>query len=206
MVATAILVSMRSSSWSLALFLAAASGLLGCSQEEDDAEALSCEFFEADNCWREALLEAAACVPGSEDRGMFNADLTSCTYADGSTVTFDEPAQVPQGDEVLWDFTVSTPSAEACASFYDDTELGSGSGSIELTTASGTVTESLVGTTLTVTCPEGDRYRGSSFSLLQCDDLFTDLPGRSTAWSDTSLSFSLSGTGEDPLPIFACDK
>jgi hypothetical protein len=54
-------------------------------------------------------------------------------------VTFEEPDQVPQGDDVVWDFSVWTPGGEPCLSFYDD--MDSGSGTVQLTTARGSVTE-----------------------------------------------------------------
>lgn len=176
----------------------------GCADDEDDAEPLTCEVLASNNCWRQAVAEAALCVPASEEQGMFSADLTSCTYADGALVTFEEPAQVPQEDDVVWDFTVSTPDGEPCLSFYDDAD--SGSGTVALTTARGTVTEIVSGTTLTLICPEGDAYRGSGLSLLECEDVFTSLPGYVTSWSDSFLSFGLAGTGDAVQDVFACER
>ncbi|MGK0360139.1 MAG: hypothetical protein ACI9U2_002451 [Bradymonadia bacterium] len=64
---------------------------VGC-DDGSSSEPLDCAWLAGDNCCKRSLREVPACAPGDEIVGVFNADLTTCTYDDGTVINFNIPA------------------------------------------------------------------------------------------------------------------
>ena len=62
-----------------------------CACSEPDAD-LTCQWFHDDNCWKTAVEEITACVPGASAQGLLSEDRTSCAYPDGTTMDLDLPS------------------------------------------------------------------------------------------------------------------
>jgi hypothetical protein len=184
---------------SIALLLTACGG--GSKETDEPKEVtLTCAVIESDWCWSTAVEEAALCLD-DEQTGVWTSDRTSCDYADGSRVDFDTavPTDVFDNDTWLWSFTVYDGSGAECARFVE-TDTG-----LTLTTASGTVSESISGfAAITMTCPGGEElYNNNAFDLFECEG--GSLPGYGYS-GDADISWSLLG---DPRPdeygqVFTC--
>jgi hypothetical protein len=192
------------------LLVALLGGLaLGCGDSDDDEEtvdSLDCAWLEGNNCWKTTLAGATACVPAVGDTGVLTADGSTCTYASGHVVTFDEPLILPvPNDGYYFRFTL-TQNGQECLRFVE-TER-----SMTVTVGGESVEQTTNGLRVGVTCPDGSSVsNGDAFSLLECrEDLLEALalvPGYSWASSDTSLSFGLIGyTNEQGLPVFSCSQ
>jgi hypothetical protein len=179
----------------LALFLAIVAS--GCGDDNDEGapgEAVSCEWFAGDNCWRKAANEFAACA--SDSQGAFDASATTCTTTDGGQVSFPAPVPVDVDVDYSWDFTVEN-SGMACGHFQS---LSNDNGYL-LTTPSGEVRAEATAAGEVITCPDGAQYSIPIASAFEC--LF-DLPGISWGALETSLFVSL--MGGDDTSIFDCTR
>jgi hypothetical protein len=126
--------------------------LFFCACTEPDAP-LTCQWFHDDNCWKTAVEEMTACVPGASAWGLLSEDRTSCAYPDGTVVDMDLPSdgnggtlifQVAAGGDVCLagQWTLEAPRSE-----------------ITLTTASGTFAYREDDAAAALTCHDGKTYR-----------------------------------------------
>jgi hypothetical protein len=174
------------------LVIIGAFSVVGC----DDATEVGCDFFENDNCWKQGVAEANACIDTSTDTGTLSGDRLTCTYPGGETITFDDPVPMDINDDYLWRFEITT-NGSSCATFreFDD-------GGVSLTTARGEFVEEIAGFEVRMTCPSGDTFKIDAFDALDCG--FGVLPGFSWSTGGTGASFSLIGTDMNET-LFSCD-
>jgi hypothetical protein len=182
-------------------------GFAGCGGGSGPAT-LTCAWLAGDNCWKQTVASAAACLPATSDTGTFSADNSTCTYASGQVITFTPPLPTPIDGSGDFDVTI-TNGGQQCL-HYKDNPTG-----FTLTVMGQTVTEggSGGGFGLQITCPDGTSVSNpNALSLLDCGAdagaTFGGLPGKATGWTDTSLSFSLigaSGTAAS-AQVFSCSK
>lgn len=172
--------------------------LVACGGEDS----LDCEYLASEeNCWKTTATAAISCLPPAGEIGVLAADNASCTYASGHVIVFDEPLVLPLPNDFPWDFSVSQ-GGELCLEF---SEPGDG---FVLSVGGNTVTETVSGQRLSLTCPDGTTFENSNaLELLSCpNSSFGDLPGNTTSSGDNSVSFALLNTGADTLPIFDCAR
>lgn len=181
---------------SMALFLAAC-GDDGGSGET--FETLDCAWLEReDNCWRQALVEAAACTPDSFPGGTFSEDRRSCSYESGHTVELGAPAPI-ESDFYDWDVTVRDAAGEPCVEVVD---RSSSDGFLAVTTVSGTVEMKGSPTRVQLTCPDGSRFAGEPMELLE--GCFQHAPGSGASFFDGGVSYLLAGA-DTMVALFTCD-
>jgi hypothetical protein len=173
--------------------------LAACSSSGSSAVTLDCAYLaSADNCWKQSVAAAATCVPSASAVGTLSADKKTCTYADGTVVTFD-PAFDPTAKS--GSFTI-TSGGKQCLHFQGQEGAG-----LTLTTSLGTFQEAVTGVGgVTLTCPDGSAHAGDGFSLLSCPSdggSFGGLPGTQTN-SSTSPTFSLLNGPTGTLLLFSC--
>ena len=175
-----------------ALFTACGPELLG--------EEIGCDWFSGDNCWKASLEAAAGCFHADDDKGVLAADGRSCTFPDGTEISFHETVDLAHLDTMRWDFSI-TSNGQFCLSFREpDAETR------ELETVLGTYREEVINSGLQYTCPSGQRYKVlRANNLLSCDDWKSILPGVQVLWSETGLSFSFKGGPQGTTSVFACD-
>jgi len=181
----------------------------GCSSGDDDdttpieGAPLDCAWLASDNCWKTTVAAAASCLPPVEEHGTFSADGGSCTYASGTTVTFDTEVKLPLPDDAseTWDFSLGQ-GANECLHYSSDA-----SGANTLTVQGMTYSEDVIGVGLQVLCPDGTKYAAqNAFELLNCPNFFKNAPGFSDSSSDLAVNFALlTGTGST-LGVFDCQK
>jgi len=195
----------------LCLTAMAASVALACAAGcSDPPDTLTCDWLQGPtNCWKATGVMATTCLPPDSERGTFNADGSTCSYANGTVVSF-TPAlalPLPTSADMKWNFTVSNPAGpQPCLHYVD---AGSG---VTLTVGSQTVTEGGGGFGLSIACPDGTKVQtANALDLFNCPDGgLTDLPG--LVWSSTPassgppyfVSAGLIGTGDSSIPIFDC--
>lgn len=174
--------------------------LVGCSSGKDT---LDCDYLAStDNCWKTTASPAASCLPAEADIGVLADDNSSCTYASGQVITFDPPLTLPLPDQPAWDFTVTTNGAE-CLHY---TEPSDGKG-FTLTVMGDTVSESISGGSLSLSCPDDTSFESSHpLDLLKCPGDFGSLPGTEFSSSATSVQFTLLNTGDNTLAVFQCQR
>ncbi len=175
----------------LALVLSSAS----CGgDDEGSAQAVTCEWFQAENCWKQMVAEATACFDSSAE-GTFDATGTQCTYPDGTLVSFASPLPEDVDVDQMWNFTVESGGSQ-CLHFE---ELESG---LRLSTASGTFEQTVSGSNVVIACPSGERVTIGAFAALECG--FTTLPGFGWSGSSGNHYFSLMGGHEGEGSLFRC--
>lgn len=179
---------------------AIALSLLAAACGADDDGALDCAWAaNEDNCWRQTARAAASCLPDATAVGLFSADLTMCSFADGATVRFHEPlGGMPVSVQVPLSFTMERGGAD-CIAYTED------GATTTLTTSHGTVRLQQTGRDTEITCPDGEVVSGP-LENLDCDG-----PGWTKLSSMFSLEFRLSGVSDDDdtggheLQIFECE-
>jgi len=181
--------------------------LLACGDEEDSkddtgglaGEAISCDWFDGDNCWKEHVVSAQACaIP--DVTGTFNANFTICSFPDGTEVHFDTPAPVagsPTEDDFFdypWNFEIFV-GGSSCLSYT------TGEYSWSLETPDGSFDSLVSSGENQLTCPSGDQVVIGTMTIFSdCD--WNSLPGY-VAMSGAGMSFGLTGGAED-LTLFSC--
>ncbi|HEX2657779.1 MAG TPA: hypothetical protein VHU40_05890 [Polyangia bacterium] len=182
---------------------------LGCGSSDSGAP-LDCAWLAGNNCYKTTVAQATSCLPPAAERGVLDANNSTCTYASGAVVTFTPPLVFPMpfdDDNKQWNFTVSK-GGQPCL-HYQENQAG-----FSLTVGADTVSEGYAGGLgLKLTCPGGKVYsNGNAFALLSCggDDggsFFGGLPGSTWSSSDTSVSFGLIGTSDaSSTPVFDCAR
>jgi hypothetical protein len=168
---------------------------------------LDCDWLASDNCWKTTARPAASCLPPETEQGVLSADGRRCEYANGVSVVFKTPLQLPVPDDPVWNFTVTGADGQACLHYEQ-----ASSGSITLVVGGDTFNESVSPAGLRATCPDGSSYvlpLDKLDEILQCPGGLFGLPGHSWSSSSTSASFSLIGTSStssEALPVFSCSR
>ena len=169
----------------------------GCGSDDNDdglpGDPITCEWFTGDNCWRTTATEFGACA--SDSPGTFDAGATTCTTADGGSVSFGSPVPTEVDADDPWDFTVAN-NGTMCGRF----QSLSNDGGFVLTTPNGEVRAEASIAGEVMTCPDGSKYSIPISDAFEC--LF-DLPG--IAWSDSS-TLSVNLVGGDDNSIFECTR
>jgi hypothetical protein len=165
---------------------------------------LTCDWLAGDNCWKTTLAMAASCLPPAADFGTFNAQNTTCTYANGAVITFDTPVTLPVPTQAPpFKFTVAS-GGQTCLRF-DETTAG-----FTVTAGGQTFTLRLLAEpSVEVTCPGGMTFFADNFfDLLTCPAGSMGVPGTSWLSNAAGLTFDLKGAGtaSQLLPIFDCRR
>jgi hypothetical protein len=178
----------------LLLALAACDGTTGKDDTEDtndtdepctgDCGPLTCDWFAGENCWKDGIVEAAACLPGGT--ATFSGDRASCEYADGTTVTFGEAVPTSDPGMYAWQLEVTDASDAFCASFAVTPD------GYEIVSASGTVEMIQAGYDEDVVCQDATEvHSDNALGLQECDP--ATVPGTLTDWAGGTFTFSISG-------------
>lgn len=193
--------------------------LAGCGSEPAPprrADALDCTWVESDdNCWRDAVLAIEAClgVPPTP-KGVLAADLRSCTYSDGRTITGTEPLFVSDPKTLMRrDFEAKAPGGASCVRFTEQIVRGADGGGGDVTSRdvtilapTGTLRWQVANGRSRLTCPDGKTYDGDANDVKDCLSPSRPIPGY--AWSSDETekgkraSFQLLGMA---TPIYACE-
>jgi hypothetical protein len=178
---------------------------LGCSGGDDDdgaalaGEPLDCAWLESNNCWKTLVASAASCVPPSTEQGALSADGTSCSYASGYDVTFNNPVVLPLDDFPPWDFVLKKAGAP-CVTYNDEAE-----GTLYLDVQGMSFKEVGVGFGTQVTCPDGSQFAAqNAFDLFDCDNFLGNAPGSSFSSSDFAVNFALLTGRDGTQAVFDC--
>jgi hypothetical protein len=188
------------------LLIPALMASLACGSSTND-KPLDCAWLTSSaNCYQSVSAPAQSCLPTGT--GTFSADMTSCTWADGSAVTFETAVTLPLPEDGLPSFSV-THGQSPCIKIHRDPA----GGTFAVTTSAGTFTETNTSTALTFTCPDGVNYSSESpLSLFSCKSdaslSFGGMPGDSFSSSANSVSYGLlsAGASGGTLQIFECSK
>ena len=169
----------------------------GCGEELIGVE-IGCEWFEGNNCWKESLAACQTCAHDERFKGTLSLDGSRCSFTDGTEITFNNPVDISNIKDHLWDFEIKK-NGTFCMSFsepnYDKRVL---------ITSLGTYTEQLKNIGVQFTCPDGNNYQVQSANALgTCEDYQNILPGVSIAW-DPDIRFSFLGGSDGALQIFTC--
>jgi hypothetical protein len=97
--------------WMIVLVLAGCGGA-------GHAELTCAMLADPNNCWAAAAAEATNCLAMHATTGVLSADRTTCTWSDGSTLTFDVPLPMTTMDLDHLSFTVNAPG---CSWSFTDT-------------------------------------------------------------------------------------
>lgn len=166
--------------------------LAACSSSSD----LTCALLASpSNCWAAATTQAAACLAMHATPGALSADRTSCTWSDGSMVTFDQA--LPQSTTEL-DHLAFTVTAPGCTWSFDDTFMND----MALTVAGKTESSELSDGTLDLICAGGPTYSASLDTVASCAAP-ARVPTDGFDVEPTSFSFTLSAVNA-PTPLFTC--
>jgi hypothetical protein len=171
----------------------------GCAEDDDDRfEALTCEYLsDPGNCWAEAAVELASCVPGPEEEyGIIAADRASCEFSDGSRVVFDEALPEDIFDLERLAMTFERDGSE-CGRFVDTfanrMELEAGS--------LGAVSQLRAGGRFELLCDAGPSYFSEFDLLFECPGGTAPTDGFDVAPNLVTLTIV---SIETPTPIFTC--
>lgn len=136
------------------------------SASSSNEKKLDCAFIKSpDNCWRMLAGSIGACLGGRiHNTGKLSDDRTVCPLEDEVMVKLGQPCD-PDAECDVRDVFMGR-AGKKCFEFHateikPPTEMGRGAGTIEVTSADGTVRIEWDETTKTLTCPKGDVYKGS---------------------------------------------
>ena len=133
----------------------------------NDDTKLDCAWFEGDNCWKQGVQEAAACIDATVV-GTLSGDRLSCTFGGASTiVTFDDA--VPSDNALAYDLSfILTINSQKCMSLKEGAD-------IRLETNQGAVVADFSGSSYNMSCPGVPVLTADLQSLTTCD--VAHLPG-----------------------------
>jgi hypothetical protein len=183
--------------------LCAAASCSSSGNSGGSSASLDCNWLgKDDNCYKTTVTAASACFPAMGEFGMLSQDNLTCAYPSGVTITFDQALVLPVPDQAIWNFTV-TRQGQTCLRHEEPNDS-----SFRLTTSAGTFGESVTGSGVTMSCPDGTSFSNADgLSLLSCDGGFLGgLPGHAFSSGDMTVMFSLLGTSGGSTPIFDCRK
>lgn len=172
--------------WTLVLALASCGGSsdLTCAQLADP-----------NNCWAKAAAFATSAMPMPTTPGALAADRKSCSWPDGTLVTFDAalPTDTLSLDHLA--FTVTTPRGNWK---FVDTFMNH----MELTANGKTETSTLAGGQLTLACDDGSSYSMNFNDVFKCTGS-ARAPTDGFEVTTTMFSFTIAAVGA-PSPLFTC--
>ncbi|MBI2390627.1 MAG: hypothetical protein HYV09_13640 [Deltaproteobacteria bacterium] len=195
--------------------------LAGCTDDTPAprrADALDCVWVESeDNCWRAAVLAVEVCLGApTSPKGELAADLRSCTYSDGRTITGTEPLFVTDPKTInRRDFEAKGPGGASCVRFTEQiVRAGDGgttgdvtSRDVTIVAPTGTLRWNVANGRSRLTCPDGKTFDGDATDIRDCLSPSRPIPGY--AWSSDGTpatgmraSFQLLGMA---APIYACE-
>ena len=166
--------------------------LAGCGGSSD----LTCkQLADPNNCWAKAAASATACIAMNSTPGLLSADRTTCTWSDGTSVTFDVPLPNATTDLDHLSFDVTGP---ACSWSFTDTFHNH----MELTVGDKTETASLTNGTFTLACDDGTDYSTKFNTLFTCAAP-AKAPTDGFDLTTTRFTFTISAVNA-PAPLFTC--
>lgn len=171
--------------------------LLGaCGGSED----LTCAVLEdPGNCWAKAAAEATSCLAMRATPGVLSADRTACTWADGSSVTFDAPLPTDTAELDHLSFSVVGPG---CSWSFTDTFMNR----MELTVGLETEVSQLhPDHTFELACHDGTSYETDFSNLFTCAGSGARAPTDGFEVTATSFEFTISAANA-PVPLFTCTQ
>jgi len=185
--------------WLCLVALACGGGSTGSGDDDDDdddddaattdtvtAEPLDCAWFEGDNCWRDSQDEVTAKCQPPDEQGLLDPSHTSCTFSDGTRITFGEPLNLDGDGPEDWDLSIIGPSGTTCRIVSDDEGL--------MVSVDGSTTRQTVdGMTFDIECPDGSVHGPGGLELIECG--LENLPGTVSSWTSTAVSFGFLGDG-----------
>ena len=168
--------------------------LAGCNSSE-----LTCDLLaDSSNCWAEAALAMAECLP-TDEVGVLSADRASCTFSDGSRVVFDSPLPTSNLDLDEFALTVERDGA-TCARFVDTF-----SNRLELTAGGDTVVAELhSGRDFHLHCGDGRTYEAPFDRLFECAGEGVPAPTDGYLVESNQVELTLASVSTTPGPIFRC--
>lgn len=127
---------------------------------------LTCDVLaDPSNCWNQAAAAAYACVSSTEI-GVLASDRLSCSYSDGTLITFDE-ALPQRTDEVRnldsLGFTVLSGGTQ-CARFVDTLN-----NRLEIEAGGASAVGELLGGEFTLSCGDGSSFSTEFGTLFDCE-------------------------------------
>jgi hypothetical protein len=196
-----------------ALTFAGAATAAACGSPSSAASGgtLDCSWAKSDNCWKSTVATAKGCLPPSTQgapRGKLSADLTTCTYATGQTIAFARPVKVLAPMRLVLPNFALTSGGALCLQYE-----GSGSSSSVVTTPSGAyaASQDSGGKNVTLTCPDGAKWSGTTSSLDLCDNeapAISVLPSGSVSDAGVftgSVAVDFGGTSDGTTRVFDCE-
>lgn len=174
-------------------------GLVGCSQPD-----LTCSLLaNPSNCFAQAAVALAACMPMRATPATLSTDQTTCTFADGVYVVFNAP--LPRLSSHVTDpggieFSIYAPDASLCGHLYYEENAGDVLG-VSDGTDGATWETPLDSSGFALGCPS-HRYTGSPDDGLACQPS-TVVPGFVYSTSGPPYSFTVSSVAT-PSPLFTC--
>jgi hypothetical protein len=172
--------------WTLLLLLAACGG----------SDPLTCaQLADPNNCWAKAAAFAVSAMPMPTAPGALAADRMSCSWPDGTLVTFDTALPTDNLSLDHLAFTVTSPRGDWK---FVDTFMNH----MELTANGKTETSTLASGTFTLGCDNGSSYSTDFNNLFKCT-----APARAPTdgfmVTATSFQFTISAVNA-PSPLFTC--
>lgn len=181
---------------SLPLLAIGAGGCGPGSETSSEPGELTCAILEAeDNCWAATAASLADCLPAGET-GILAADRASCTFSDGTVITFDEA--LPNSTDGLFGFgfTISQ-SGEQCGRFVDTAE-----NRMEMSAGTRSVSAELgAGSVFTLDCGDGVTYETDFSTLFEC--AAGSGPTDAVEVTATSVTFQVISSAT-LTPLFQC--
>lgn len=167
--------------------------LAGCGGED-----LTCDLLaDPTNCWASAAAEAAACLASRAAPATLSADRTTCTWADGSRVVFDEPLPA---NTIDLDHLSFEATGNGCSWSFTDTFMNR----MELTVNGRTVVSTLhPDHEFELACADGTSYSADFDLLFTCTDP-ARAPTDGFEVDANGITFTISATGLSS-PLFTCN-
>jgi hypothetical protein len=171
---------------------------------------LDCPWIQSQNCWKQVLDEVAACIPqpaaGNTPTAMLDTSGFSCTYPDGTLITFDQTLAPTDLDPIG---LTATKNGAHCLRFESagvDMDVSVPSG--KLTVHAGFV-EGQDDVALTITCPDGSAFRADNYTATaqQCESDPSNWPGliiELMGMSHTGLALSGGNANGGQTTVFFC--
>ena len=170
--------------------------LAACGGGDDD---LTCELLASpDNCWASAAAELAACLPPNTMPGTLAADRTSCDFANGARVVFDEALPMDTFDLERLGFTI-TANGQTCGRFIDTF-----SNRMELTARGDTIVSELHPDREFHLHCDGTTYTSTFDLLFDCAAEGAPPPTDGFDVTATTVMFTISSVAT-PSPLFTCN-
>ncbi len=162
------------------------------------------------NCWAVAVAQLAACMPLRGSSAKLSADRSTCTFADGVVVTFEQPVPLDAPEAGLFAWHVDSPTVGECGRVAAD--LGADG---RFAGSSGSTLAVSAQTDASVTIYPNDVYElacgyGNAATTYATTPEAVDrwppqtAPNVDLALSAASITFAIEG-GTTSGPLFTCE-